>query len=162
MIKKLFYLALLSLVIIGVLLLFENFDTKLFSFSDLDKLEIQANDESLIDSQLGFLFNHKISRLLMGKRVFILNRFLDKIAHPLDFSLYFGQGKFISYVFVPFLILGFLGLVRDFLPEIFFYFILSFSFSVFVSEDKSFLLYIPLVFTMILAGFLYLLRLRVK
>lgn len=119
---------------------------------------MQENDAYLMESELGFFFRSKFSRLVMGKRMFLFNRFLEKIAYPLDFKPYLNKQRILVYILLPFFFAGFLYLVNFFMLEILVYVLLAIFFSVLLFFDWSLFLYLPLIIFSSILGFYLFLR----
>lgn len=162
MIRKIFIFLYIFLVLIGVYLSFRFFDRDLFFVSDLDRQIMQENDVYVMESELGFLFRPKLSKLFMGKRMFFFNRFLEKIAYPLDFKPYLNKQKILVYILLPLFFAGFLYLVSFFISELLIYILLAMFFSILLSLDWSLFLYLPLIIFSAILGFYVFLRFSKK
>ena len=155
--KRILYLLIIFLFFLGIYLSLKYFDKSIFLISNFDKQIIQENDSHLLNSELGFLFNLKASRLFMGKRAYFFNKFLNKAAYPLDFRPYLEKYPLFYFV-LPFLFAGLFYLVKNFLFEFFIYLVLAMFFSILLPSERSLLLYLPLFFFSIFLGFCLFLR----
>lgn len=158
MIRKIVRFLPVFLFFLGICLSFKYLDRSLFSISDFDRQIIQENDTYLMESELGFFFRQKLSRLVMGKRMFFFNRFLEKIAYPLDFKPYLGKQRFLVYISLPFFFVGFFYLVSFFLSEVLFYVFLAMFLGVLLLPGWSLFLYLPMIIFSSILGFYLFLR----
>jgi hypothetical protein len=152
MIKRLFYIDIFILIILGFFLIFHFYDKSLFLISGFERQKIEENDRYLLNSDLSFLFKTKLSRVVMGKRIYYMNKFLDKMAYPLDFKVYFNFQKLFFYLLFPIFLIGVIYLINYLSFQLVLYLILSMIFSIFIMSDKTIFLYLPLFFMSILAG----------
>lgn len=155
-IKKIRIVLTLVLLILGVFLFFRYPDKNLFTLSSLERDQMFKRDGYLRVGLIGQLYGRKIGKYYFNRYMVYSLKLVQKVSIPLDPIKYFSSEKqsSIPYFLFPFFAFGLLYLIEHYLADLYKYLFISATFTCLIIADKTMYLYLPLITTSIVVGFL--------